>query len=59
METIKNNPALIVGIVRAVALAVVVIGLPALTPEQEAALVVVISLVLSLVSSKLTVPKPA
>lgn len=59
MDTIKNNPAIIVGIVRAIALAAVVVGLPALTPEQEAALVVVISLVLSIVSSKLTVPKPA
>jgi TRAP-type C4-dicarboxylate transport system permease large subunit len=56
MEAIKNNPAVIVGLVRVVALIAVMLGLP-FTPEQEAALVVVISLVLTIVSSKLTVPK--
>lgn len=57
MGTIQNNPQYVVGIVRVLALLLVIIGLPALTDEQEAALVVVISLVLTVITSKVTVPK--
>jgi hypothetical protein len=56
MEAVRNNPALIVGLVRVLAIIAVMLGLQ-ISPEQEAALVVTISLVLSVVSSKLTVPK--
>ncbi len=57
MDFIKNNPAIIVGLVRAVALGLTTIGIVTLTNEQEAALVVVISLIFSVISSRLTVPK--
>lgn len=59
MDAIKNNPAIVVGIVRVIALVAVVIGMP-LTPEQEQALVIAIiaiSGLLTIITSKFTVPK--
>lgn len=53
---IQNNPAIAIGVVRVIAIVAILLGLP-LTVEQEAALIVVVSLLLSVVSSKLTVPK--
>ena len=57
MDFIKNNPAVITGIVRSILLgAAVAIGIN-MTQEQEAALVIIISLAVSFVTAKLTVPK--
>lgn len=57
MDKLLLNPQYVVGIVRAFALALVILGFRTLTVEEEAALVLVISLGLTFVSSKLTVPK--
>lgn len=58
MDAIKNNPAIAVGIARAVITALIMLGLQ-LDNTQEAAIVVVVQLALSFVTSRLTVPKPA
>lgn len=56
MDLIKNNPAIATGIARALVTLLVMLGL-SLSAEQEAAIVVVVQLVFSFVTSKLTVPK--
>ena len=55
-SVVANNPAIVTGLIRAILAAAVVLGLN-LTPEQEAAIIVVLSLVISFVTAKLTVPK--
>ena len=56
MDTIRNNPAIATGIARAVVTLLVMLGLT-LSSEQEAAIVVVVQLAFSYLTSRLTVPK--
>ncbi len=56
MDSIRNNPAFATGVARAVVTVIVMLGLT-LSAEQEAAIVVVVQLAFSFVTSKLTVPK--
>lgn len=56
MTVLQNNPALVVGIARAIVTVLLILGLQ-LTPEQEAAVIVVVQLAFTFVTAKLTVPK--
>lgn len=55
-DALRNNPAIATGIARAVVTVIIMLGLT-LSSEQEAAIVVVVQLAFSFVTSKLTVPK--
>jgi hypothetical protein len=55
-DVIVNNPAIVTGLVRAILAAAIVLGLN-LTAEQEAAVIVVVSLIITVITARLTVPK--
>lgn len=56
MDAIKNNPAIAIGIARAIITAALMLGL-SLSSEQEAAIVVIVQLALTLITARVTVPK--
>jgi len=56
LNRFQNNPALVVGIARAIVTVLIIVGVN-LSPEQEAAVVVIVQLLFTVITAKLTVPK--